>query len=147
MSGYRIIVDTREQTPFVFKDFDVEPGTLPTGDYSIKGLEGLVSIERKSLPDLIACFGPGRERFERELHRLKAYRCRAVIIECDYSDIVSGNYRSKMSPKAAVASIGAFSQRYQVPFILAGEYGAEYAIALMNGFHKDLVKLTKALKI
>ncbi|MGO9479442.1 MAG: RCC1 domain-containing protein [Limisphaerales bacterium] len=44
-----IIVDTREQTPLVFKHLPARPGPLTTGDYSFAGAEELFSIERKSI--------------------------------------------------------------------------------------------------
>ena len=70
----RLIVDSREQSPFSFKgpryeDVTVEVGTLTVGDYSLAGLTDKVAVERKSLPDLVACLGRERERFERELQR------------------------------------------------------------------------------
>ena len=66
------IVDTREQLPLNLDPLRTEPATLPTGDYSLKGLEHHVCIERKSLDDLLGCVGRDRERFERELHRMLA---------------------------------------------------------------------------
>ena len=47
-----IIIDTREQIPWEFRDLPTEPGTLDTGDYSVSGLEHLIAVERKSLDDL-----------------------------------------------------------------------------------------------
>ena len=68
----KILIDTREQAPFAFTHeryagTTIEAGTLDTGDYSLAGLTDLVAVERKSLPDLVACLGRERERFEREL--------------------------------------------------------------------------------
>ncbi|MCA1987342.1 MAG: hypothetical protein LDL27_12865, partial [Desulfovibrio sp.] len=67
----KIVVDTREQRPFRFERWPaviLEPGTLPTGDYSLPGLAHRVALERKSLDDLVSCLkSTGRERFEREL--------------------------------------------------------------------------------
>ncbi len=42
----RIVVDSREQAPFHFQGYDAEvtPGTLQAGDYSLCGLESLVSV-------------------------------------------------------------------------------------------------------
>ena len=60
------IVDTREQRPLNLAPLRTEAGTLVTGDYSVKGLVEVVAIERKSLPDLLACIGQERERFDRE---------------------------------------------------------------------------------
>ena len=100
----QIIIDTREQLPYTFQTPCVK-GTLSIGDYSISGLEDLVSIERKTLPDLIGCLCNGRSRFKRELHRGKSLDYFAVVIEASLSDIVSGNYRSRMTPKSAIQSI------------------------------------------
>ncbi|MGN6544490.1 MAG: hypothetical protein ACTHK7_05545, partial [Aureliella sp.] len=63
------IVDTREQTPLDLAPLRVQPGTLDTGDYALAGCDS-VRIERKSLPDLIACVGRERDRFDREIERL-----------------------------------------------------------------------------
>ncbi|MCC7291439.1 MAG: hypothetical protein IT449_05175 [Phycisphaerales bacterium] len=87
-----IIIDTREQAPFTFANLPSEPGTLDTGDYSVRGLEHLVAVERKSLDDLLACVGRERERFKRELQRLRAYRFRLLIVEASAADLEQGTY-------------------------------------------------------
>jgi len=61
-----IKTDSREQLPYEFKS-PSEVGTVLVGDYSISGLEDHISIERKSIDDLIGCLTTGRERFKREL--------------------------------------------------------------------------------
>ena len=72
-----IVIDTREQAPLVFSQLQSVRGTLTTGDYSIQGLQELFSVERKSVGDLVGCcMGENRERFERELHRLRGFRHR-----------------------------------------------------------------------
>src|SRR6516164_9158936 len=83
LSGVRptIIVDTREQDPLVFSRLPAKSGTLRTGDYSVFGLEKLFSVERKSVSDLVGCcMGDGRRRFEAELHRLRGYRFKRLLI-------------------------------------------------------------------
>ena len=64
------LVDSREQTPLDLSPLAVEVATLPTGDYSVRGLEHIVVIERKSLPDLLAVIGRDRRRFDREVQWL-----------------------------------------------------------------------------
>ena len=65
----RVVVDSREQAPYDFAGAScyagttVEQGTLSTGDYAPKGLEHLCAVERKSLPDFVACLGRERARF------------------------------------------------------------------------------------
>ena len=83
----------------------MESGTLTTGDYSVKGLETIIAVERKSLPDLLGCIGQQRERFDREVQRLLAYPCRAVIIECSWADLEQGEWRSQVTPAAAIGSV------------------------------------------
>lgn len=131
-----IVIDTREQTPWRFSEFETMPGTLPTGDYSIQGHLDRVAIERKSLSDFIGCVGRERERFERELLRLRSYKCRAVIIESDMDDIVQGNYRSRVNPNAAVGSMASWQTRYNIPFVLVGEHGEKYVISMFRCYLK-----------
>lgn len=99
------IIDTREQTPLDLAPLRTIPGTLTTGDYSIRGLESVVAIERKSLSDLLGCIGGERERFEREVQRLLAYPVRALVVESSWSEIEQGEWRSKITPAAATGSL------------------------------------------
>lgn len=99
------IVDTREQLPLDLSPLRSEVGTLTTGDYSVKGLEHVVAIERKSLPDLLACVGQERERFDREVQRLLAYPVRALVVESDWPIIEAGKWQSRVTANAAVGSL------------------------------------------
>jgi DNA excision repair protein ERCC-4 len=126
----RILIDTREQAPFTFQGYDVdpEPASLPVGDYSLPGFQDRVSIERKSLDDLIGCLmNSSRSRFERELARGRHYALFAVVVEASLADVFQGRYRSDMKPQAALQSIITFQVRYRVPFMWCGNrVGAEY---------------------
>lgn len=125
-----IIIDTREQEPFTFNNFNVttERIALPTGDYSIPGFEDRAAIERKSINDLVGCLmGENRDRFERELSRGARYDLFCVVVESSLEDMSKGRYRSEMKPHAALQSIFAFQVRYRVPFLFCGSHpGAEY---------------------
>lgn len=125
----KILIDTREQAPYSFQgkyyqDVEIMHGALPTGDYSLAGLTDKIAVERKELPDLIQCLARERERFERELQRAAAYDCFAVVIEAGWQDLAQGNYRSKLNPHAACQSIAAFTARYKIPFLFAGNRAA-----------------------
>lgn len=100
----KIVRDSREQSPFHFDDekfgkVDVQESSLPTGDYSLVGLESRVAVERKSLPDFMASISTGRERFERELARARGLDAFMVVVEAPFSEIVAGNYRGRSNPK------------------------------------------------
>ncbi len=126
----RIVADSREQLPYTFEKYEVEvnTGTLPVGDYSILGFEDRVAIERKSIDDLIACLmGKNRERFCRELSKLRFYELGAVVVESTMADIAHGRYTSQMRPHSALQSIAALMVRYKVPFMYCGDRsGGEY---------------------
>jgi DNA excision repair protein ERCC-4 len=80
-----------------------QSGTLVTGDYSIAGLESLFAVERKSISDLVGCcVGQGRERFERELHRLRGFRFRRLLIIGSEAQILKGEYHSNINPRAVL---------------------------------------------
>lgn len=115
-----IIIDTREQTPFTFANLPTQPGTLDAGDYSIAGLTHLIAVERKSLPDLLACIGRDRDRFKRELQRLHAYRFRLLVVEADAATIEGGNWRSALTPAHVLGSLAAWTAQYNLPVWLAG---------------------------
>lgn len=116
-----IIIDTREQTPWRFPaDQPVERATLASGDYSLAGYETRVAIERKSLPDFVACCGRERARFEAELLRLAAYESAAVIIEAPEEAAERHEYRSMMLPQSVITSALAFMQDYRLAVWWAG---------------------------
>ncbi|MCH8854071.1 MAG: ERCC4 domain-containing protein [Planctomycetes bacterium] len=117
-----IVVDSREQTPWRFSNLPSETGTLDTGDYSVRGLEHRVAVERKSLDDLLACVGRERDRFKRELQRLRAYRFRCLVVEASHADLECGEWRSKIQPSHVLGSLAAWQAQYSLPVMLAGDH-------------------------
>lgn len=112
-----IIIDNREQAPLEFTRLASVRGTLQSGDYSVVGCETLFSIERKSISDLTGCVAGGRDRFERELHRLRGFRFARLLIVGSVEAIEAGEYRSKIKPKAVLNTLSAFETRYNIPVI------------------------------
>lgn len=108
-----IVVDTREQAPLKFTQLASTVGTLQSGDYSFTGGTDLFAIERKSIQDLVSCCcGSNRERFERELHRLRGFRFARLLIVGHESEIRTGRYRGGITPKAILSTVAAFEARY-----------------------------------
>lgn len=121
MSRPRILIDTREQTPWRFSEaVDTELASLPTGDYSVAGASDRVAIERKSLPDLVACCGPERERFLDCCRRLRAYELRAAVVEASIGDVLTHRYRSRLLPQSVIGTALAIFVDYGVPVLWAG---------------------------
>lgn len=145
----QIITDTREQTPYTFNRYPVEviPGTLTAGDYSIPGFTDEVAIERKELGDLIGCLTHDRDRFTRELERLRGYQSAALLIEAPYSVIKAGRYRSKMNPDAAIQSILSIMQHYRMPVFFAADRtaGEAFVYDFLRHFIRHAQERYKAL--
>jgi len=126
------IIDTREQLPLCLDPLRTEPATLSTGDYSLKGLEHHVCIERKSLDDLLGCVGRERERFERELHRMLAYPVRVLLVESTWAEIELGQWRSKVTSSQAMGSlIGWAAMGIQLAMVGTHERAGQFASRLL----------------
>lgn len=121
-----VLIDTREQLPLDFQGMlaDARDGggplvvetrraTLGQGDYSIEGYEGRISVERKSAADLFSTLGQGRDRFERELERLATLEFAAVVVEAQWSEVLTDPPRySELNPKTVFRSVIAWQQRH-----------------------------------
>lgn len=130
VSPFIVVIDSREQSPFSFTGLAADANRdhrrlvvrtkvmgLKTGDYSIRGLEDHISIERKSLGDAYGTFGGGRERFVRELERLQAMDFAAVVIEADWPAIISAEREDprigrSFSPKMFYRSVISWQQKF-----------------------------------
>ena len=140
-----IVIDTREQAPWTFDTdlvverfgapFPTEVGTLDTGDYSVRGLEDRVRIERKSLEDFVRSVTADRERFWRELERLAAFAVRGVVIEGSIREVEAlgssrCRLRSQARPQSVIASATAIWVDFGIPVSWAGHRAlAEYTAA------------------
>ena len=120
------LIDTREELAYALAPMGSERASLATGDYSVRGLESVVALERKSLPDLISCIGTERARFERELMRLLAFPVRGVIVEASWADLETGDWRSRITPAAATGSVLGWMAS-GIPFLLCGSREAAQA--------------------
>jgi ERCC4-type nuclease len=122
---FTVIIDTREQSPFGFQNLQqqkrygggtliirTERKALPTGDYSIRGMEDKIAVERKEMGDFFHCCGSDRERFERQLARLNEMEFGCMMIEADWNTIMRGHRESKMDPESIRGSVIAWQMEY-----------------------------------
>lgn len=115
------IIDTSEELPLDLSPLRSEVASLTTGDYSVKGLEHIISLERKSLSDLIRCVGRDRERFDREIQRLLAYPCRGLVVEATWAHLEVKNWRGKVTPSQALGSVLGWAAR-GLPIFMVGDH-------------------------
>ena len=119
---FLLIRDSREQQPLdrhFSEDVVVIVETMPEGDYTTPPLRGIAAIERKSVADLVASLTWQRERFKRELERLRSYAFKAIVIEGSMAEITAGAYRSKAHPNSIVGSLCALFVDYDCPVVFA----------------------------
>ena len=146
-----IQVDTREQVPLRFESYPIETATLPCGDYGIVGFSDWNNpafiVERKSLGDLIGSLTFGRERFQREVEKLRQFRFRAIVIEAHERQLSEGEYRSQTKPQCVLQSLAALQVRTGIHVIWAGSpEGAAMTIErlvrqFIRGITKDAQRL------
>lgn len=148
-----VVIDTREKEGiWTFDDiedtyysFASERGTLKTADYSLKGMEDILAIERKRSTAELAQ-NINEPRFRKEFERLANYKYKFVVCEFELRDIV--NYpigsgipqrlwdKIRVSGKYLLKCITDLELEYGVPFKFAGDFGVEQCISIFKKVHK-----------
>ena len=119
-----ILIDSREQQPYKFAGSITK--ALPYGDYSVqydgKDYTGDIIVERKgSVSELFALSGRGRDRFERELEKMRDVRYKYIIVEADLMDIVKNQpVGTRVEPMIVYSTLCSFAIKYQIPFLFCG---------------------------
>ena len=147
LDSFRVVVDNREQnTPKARKRYKAigmtERATLSFGDYcgnvNIGGkplcdisstISPVCVVERKmNLDELAMCFTRSRERFRREFERARDAGAKVYLLveDATYEDIMRHRYRSKFASNAFLASLLAWSARYNItPIFCRAETSGE----------------------
>ena len=112
-----IITDTREQTPLCFTHLRSERGTLDTGDYSVRGLEEVFAVERKSMADLVGSLTRERARFMREMHRLRGFQFARLLVVGTEMELMQLVGMGRANLNQIEHSLLAISIRYGVPAV------------------------------
>lgn len=136
LASFQILVDNREQgTPRAIERYNsfgvpYSRTTLNYGDYcgiiaidgtpiydTAKAVKACCVIERKmSLDELAMCFTRGRDRFRREMERATANGATVYLLieNGSYEAIINHRYRSKYNSNAFLASLTAWTVRYNL---------------------------------
>lgn len=132
LNSITILVDSREQpserAEKRYKSFQCsfKRQKLDFGDYSATfwldntEVQIPVAIERKmSLEELSSCFTHDRKRFKAEFERAKkAGATMYLLVEnATWENLINGKYKTKYNPKAFLASITAWSARYNLKIV------------------------------
>lgn len=136
-----IVIDTREQLPWDFEAerFATVRRALPSGDYSLEGLETEVAIERKSLDDFVGCCVTSRERFLAEMERLRSYKHACVVVEATYRDVLEHRYTAQgVHPQSILGTASMIWLAFGVPVFFVGDRpeAREFAERILLQVHK-----------
>lgn len=130
-----ILYDCNEQLPYTFRGLisDDKEGTLPievelekqdleTADYTIKGFEQRVCVERKSGEDLLKTLLNGktaaerhrRDNFFKELDRMRSFTHSIIVVESDFVPWLREIPKiSDANPRAMARTVQAIQQDYR----------------------------------
>lgn len=132
LEAMAVLVDTREQdTPRLRARLKkmgcpYERVKLDFGDYSARfgdvlDLRGKVAIERKmSLDELATCYTSQRKRFTAEFERARDASAKIYLLieSASWEKVYAGDYRSRMTTQAMVASMLAWIARYDCQILM-----------------------------
>lgn len=152
---FQVIIDSREQQPFRFLNCDpwkiigTQCFKLDDGDYSIVGLDRQVTIERKSISDLLGSISADRERFEREFERMQRLKFSAVVVEGQLSDVLRHARDSTgLALKSIIGTFDAWRIRYPTVhwvFCLDRRHAELQTLGLLTHFWKEEQKRRKEM--
>lgn len=117
--GFCLVVDTREQSPLFLsnipKGLVVVKDKLDHGDYSIRGFEESITIERKSIPDFYQSITRTRENFMKNLGVIRGYEWKALVIEGPEEEVLFPQEMFyNVHPNTVIASILSIQTRYNL---------------------------------
>jgi len=142
--GFVLIIDSREQEPYFIKNgkpilgIPMIRAKLGAGDYSVKGFEDSISIERKGLTDFLNCISNDRDRFENELTRLLPYEWKGLVIESPESGLFYPQLYSSVHPEAIRGSLVSFDIKWGLHIFYADNRhaGQRWVIDRLIYYHK-----------
>jgi len=148
--SFTIIRDTREKSGkgWLFRASSncdgMEIVKLDVGDYTVKGLEKILMIERKAIGDLWGTLGNPKnyKRFLREMKRAENHPYKFLIIEATLADIDRGYNWSKVSANNIHAKLISLQIKHNLHVIFAGrqDRARQYVRRLMakiSGYYEE----------
>lgn len=110
-----LVIDTREQHPLFHplpKGLLVVRDTLTHGDYSIRGFEDKIAIERKKMSDLMSYIGVERDKTAVKLHAMKDLTFKALVVEEAWDDLFLPKQYSKVPSEVIRQALVSFNVRF-----------------------------------
>lgn len=137
--SFEVIIDTREKNPWELTSSSIREVSyegIKTGDYTVRGLEGVLCIERKkSVAELAQNIN--QKRFKNELERMREFRWKYLLLEADLQEVIDFPKGADLPPKVLekirvsgaylLKCINRMESKYGVHFIFCGNrYNASW---------------------
>jgi len=152
---YTVIKDTREKDGYFFKEYDQCAGmvveTMKTGDYTLKGMEDFLCIERKaSAAEISNNLGRKKKPFQAEMERMQKFEHSFILCEFSLDDVIKFPENSgipkakqkyvKVTGKYILKCLIEFQLWYNTKIIFCGSKYNSFLVA--NSIFKRVNELT-----
>jgi hypothetical protein len=159
---FTVVRDQREQAPYQFAGLradskqqhkplivSVESVHLLTGDYSIKGFETEICVERKSKEDLYSTLRDQehRDRFKAEHERMTGYAFAVVVIEASWESIMNSPPKDcQLRPISVWRTFQKWRLRYGVNWEAIGPraMAEEHTFRTLQFYHEEFINVHQA---
>lgn len=126
--NFTILYDKQEKHPWSLP-YPMERVHLATGDYTIKGFEDIIAIEKKSgllelFSDLAVSYRPTFKRF---LHKLSRYPIKCIVVQhplriqtlraCVHTLNQKSNGKARMTEETIYYWVAEISLKYDIPIL------------------------------
>ena len=162
MKSMVVLIDSREKKNQHITDYfdkhkiPYKVVALEYGDYSFHipaddtlsiprdmSFEKEIILERKnSAEELSLCLTKTRARFEEEFIKAKDTKKYLIVENCNYEDIVNGNYESQYNSKSFLGSIHSFDHKYdlRIVFLPDRAYTPIYIYGVLQYYLRNVIR-------
>lgn len=139
---FQIIRDSREQRPYSFDGAEPPTVALPTGDYSLRGYEDLVTVERKELSDFVKSVITDRKRFLNVVKRMELFPFRCLVLEGSLEDFTAQRYGTGAHPESILGALISLVIDHAVPVFICGDrqHAAWLTYRYLTAVHERIVR-------
>lgn len=118
-----VVIDQQEKKPWSLS-LPTVTRHLRTGDYSISGLEEVLTVERKSLGDFINTVIHEWLRFRKELYRMSSMDAACVVVEATLDDVLQKRYEAEVHPHSILGRANGIFLDHGIPVFWWGPRAA-----------------------
>ena len=103
----------------------------------MEGRENEITIERKTMEDLVSTLTVNRKTFIKECERMESFKRKIIVIESTLARLKSPYHHSDAHPNSVFGTLIAIQERFgvQVMFAATRELAEEYTASTLVKYH------------